>query len=136
MSTHIVSLFLPLRLRMLIQQDCAKNDQLPATVILRILTDHFKDEIPQEEFDRLIYEYSKTAFEQQREKRLEDGQPKQPKQDARERKLREEIALADLRIKDPNNARPQYWESKKHYTEERLKAYLEIKATPQQQPHP
>lgn len=110
---------------MLIQQDCAKNDQLPATVILRILTEHFKDEIPQEEFDALIYEYSKTAFEQQKEKRQK---VEQPKQDARERKLREEINLCEIRIRDPNTANVNYWERRKKQAEDKLRAYLETKA--------
>jgi hypothetical protein len=123
-STHIVTVYLPLRLRMLIQQDCAKNEQLPATVILRILTEHFKDDMPEVEFDALIYEYSLTAFEQQKAKREKE---RAQKADARERKLREEIALCDLRIKDHNTANPQYWERRKKRVEEQLNTYLTSK---------
>lgn len=131
MSQNAVFVLLPLRLRMCIQKDCAKNEQLPATVILRILTEHFKDEIPQEEFDALIYQYSLTAFEQQREKRRKAEQQQkaeQPKQDARERKLREEINLCEIRIRDPNTAKVNYWERRKRQAEDKLKAYLETRA--------
>lgn len=126
MSQNAVSLFLPLRLKMLIQQDCARNDQLPATVILRILTEHFKDEIPKNEFDALIYQYSLTAYEQKEAKKQKE---KEPKQDAHERKLREEIAHYEAALRERENA---YIRTKLERRKRELSIYLETKQAQKQ----
>jgi hypothetical protein len=74
----------------LLNKECAENEQLPSTFILRLLTEHYKDKLPQDVYEYLIYQYSLTALEQ-RERKQQKAE--QPKQDARERKLREEISV-------------------------------------------
>lgn len=124
-SPHTFLVHVPLDLLMLLNRECAENDQLPSTFILRLLTEHFKDKLPTDVYEYLIYQYSMTALEQRERKRQK---AEQPKQDARERKLREEIALCEVRIKDPNTPSVSYWVRRKKRAEDNLKIYLEAKA--------
>jgi guanylate kinase len=131
-NPNTVRLFLPLEIRLLLNKECAENDQLPATVILRILAEHYKDKLPQDVYEYLIYQYSLTALQQRERKRQNE---KQPKQDARERKLRDEIAMCDLRLKDTNTANNpdqwrHHWEGRKKRAEESLKIHLETRVKP------
>jgi vacuolar-type H+-ATPase subunit I/STV1 len=55
---------------MLIQEDCTRTSQRPATRILWILTEFYKDRLPKEVYDELKNRYEMTAFEQREAKNL------------------------------------------------------------------
>ena len=114
-SSNIVPVYLPLDLQLLINQDCAKDPdyhkhQKSATLILRILTEHYRNQLPKEMYEKFVEEYSMSAIEQKERNRLkrEEAQIKQ-KEDPQIRKLREEIARCEIELKDKNCVRPDNW---------------------------
>lgn len=125
-----VRVFLNLDLRLLINQDCAKTDQLPATFILKLLTEHYKNRLPKEVYDALIEEYSMTALEQRERKRLKK-QEKERKEDRETLKLREEISLCEIRLREKNLANPDYWKDRLAQAKEKLEIHLSAKTEPQ-----
>jgi hypothetical protein len=66
------------------------------------------------------------------QKQVKQRKAKQPKPDAHERKLREEIALIDMQIKDAmkggNRNLQNILEQRKARKEKELEAHLEVKA--------
>lgn len=129
MSSNAVNLFLPLDLRMLIQEDCAKSERLNATVILSILTEHYKTRLPQTVYEQLRDEYSKTAFEQRDAKRIKAQERERDKGDSEEKqrkrelvKLSQLIANAEFHLSQKDNS-----EQTKGYWERRLKEFKDKK---------
>jgi hypothetical protein len=120
-SPHTFVVHVPLDLLVLLNRECAENDQLPSTFILRLLTEHFKDKLPTDVYEYLIYQYSMTALEQRERKRQK---AEQPKQDAHERKLREEIAHYEAVLRECENA---YIRTKLERRKEELRIYQETK---------
>jgi hypothetical protein len=120
-SPHSFTVHVPLDLLVLLNKECAENDQLPSTFILRLLTEHFKDKLTIDVYEYLIYQYSMTALEQRERKRQK---AKQPKQDAHEKKLREEIAHYEAALRERENA---YIRTKLERSKEELRSYQETK---------
>ena len=63
---------------------------------------HAKDKLDPNVYEYLIYQYSMTALVQRERKRQK---AEQPKQDARERKLREEIVHYEAVLRERENER-------------------------------
>jgi hypothetical protein len=124
--------YLPLDLQLLINQDCAKDPdyqlhQKSATFILRLLTEHYKTRLPKEIYEKFREEYSMTAIEQKERNRLKHEESTQKKDPLakEERKVREEIALCNLRLKEkPEN--PDYWKDRLETAKERLEIIREL----------
>jgi hypothetical protein len=120
MSENTERIMLPLDLRMKIQEDCAKTSQRPATRILWILTEFYRDRLPPEVYQELHNRYEMTAYEQRELKNQKVEQVKRTKQKGNV-KLKNQLigiehglAVCDLRLKNPvseQNAR--FWEGRK-----------------------
>lgn len=121
--------FLPFEIKMLLQDECSKNKQLPAQRILFILNEHFKDQLPKEVYEGNKTRYSMTAQESRQKKREKAESRKQKGNTKLQNQLltiREDLALCDLRLKDPKTARPSFWEERKKSLEaqKRIKEQL------------
>jgi hypothetical protein len=129
-SFNGVTVLLPLDLRLLLQQDCAQSDQLTATYILRILTEHYKDRLSKEVYESLRDKYSMTAQEQRHVKQLKT-QEKESKRDSakrrRFRKIEDEILQCEIRLKQhPDN---QYWQNRLESVKRKKEALEEVEFT-------
>ena len=115
---------LTLDLRMLLQQDCAKTSQRPATRILWILTEHYKDRLPPEIYKELRERYELTAFEQREIKAQKEEQRGKAKQKGslklrnQLQQIQQDLALCEIRLKDVNTSNPRFWEGRKKHLEE------------------
>ncbi|MGD0158860.1 MAG: hypothetical protein ABSB89_01015 [Candidatus Bathyarchaeia archaeon] len=80
-----IVLYLPLELAMLLQKDCADNNQLSATRVLWVLTEFYKDKLPKEVYETLHKRYELTALESRQKKQ----QKAQDSKSAREKEKEE-----------------------------------------------
>jgi hypothetical protein len=114
--------FLPFEIKMLLQDECAKNKQLPAQRILFILNEHFKDQLPKQVYEGNKTRYSMTAQES-RQKKRDKAQVKQKRGNAKLKnellRIRENLAYCDLNLKNPNTNNPRFFEQKKKSLEVR-----------------
>lgn len=122
-----VKIFLPLEIKLLLQEDGAKTGQLSAQVILSILTDHYKDRLLPDAYNELRTRYSLSAQASKRAKQQAQAQKqKKPKPFNKLRNdildLKEKIITATIRINDPKYAgNKPFLENRKKDFEEQLK---------------
>ena len=128
-SFNGVIILLPLDLRLLLQQDCAKSDQFTATYILRILTEHYKDRLSKEVYESLKAKYSMTALEQRHVKELKAQEKESKTNSAKKRQLRkieDDILLCETRLKqNPDN---QYFQNRLEYAKREKEALEKIES--------
>jgi hypothetical protein len=92
-----VRIFLPLDLKLLIQEDGANTGQLSAQVILKIVTEHYKTRLNPEVYAKLNERYSMTAQESKHTKQLKKEEKARKRTVKDERKDKRSQLVKELR---------------------------------------
>lgn len=102
-GSNYIPLVLDTRLLMAVNGKASQNKQLSATYIMKMLVKHCKDDLTPETYRELIERYSKTVYEQRKEK-LAKKEAKLKREEERLNLKRQELKLAKQNAKSYGKA--------------------------------